>query len=72
MIFDSIRRELVVFMGQHDDRYLSDMWLYDINSSTLSEICSDFSANGGPEPSFAQRAVVDPLLQEIYVLVHAH
>lgn len=67
MIFDTIRRELMVFMGQHEDRYLADIWIYDINSSTLSEISSNFTASGGPEPCFAQRAVVDPRLQEIYV-----
>ena len=56
-------------MGQHEEQYLSDIWVYDINSSTLSEVCPNFTVNGGPEPCFAQRAVVDPRLQEIYVSV---
>jgi len=68
MVYDSLKRKLVMFAGQQEsNRYLNDMWEYDLHRQTLIELTSNFTAAGGPEPCFAQRAVIDPELQEIYI-----
>lgn len=70
MVLDSISRKLYIFAGQRDDKYLSDMYAYDLVTQTATEIYSNFSSTdngGGPYPCFTQRAVIDPELHEIYV-----
>ncbi|KAG9309268.1 Muskelin N-terminus-domain-containing protein [Chiua virens] len=67
MVLDPHTHTLFIFAGQRDDRYLSDMHVYEIASNTVSELFSNFSASGGPDACFTQRAVVDPSLKEVYV-----
>ena len=54
-------------MSDEEDDYLSDMWEYDLNTRALTELFPNVTAVGGPEPCFAQRAVIDPALKEIYM-----
>ncbi|OJA09261.1 hypothetical protein AZE42_02024 [Rhizopogon vesiculosus] len=67
MVLDPISHTLFIFAGQRDDKYLSDMYTYDILSNTFTELFSNSSASGGPDPCFTQRAIIDPRLKEIYV-----
>ncbi|KAH7910095.1 Muskelin N-terminus-domain-containing protein, partial [Hygrophoropsis aurantiaca] len=67
MVLDSASRTLFIFAGQREDRYLADMYAYDIETNTVTELFSNFSAAGGPDSCFTQRAVVDVELREIYV-----
>ena len=69
MILEPTTRTLFIFAGQRDDRYLSDMYAYDISSNTTKELFSNFTASGGPNALFTQRAVIDPQLQELYMYV---
>ncbi|EJD02721.1 uncharacterized protein FOMMEDRAFT_156054 [Fomitiporia mediterranea MF3/22] len=66
MVFEPNMKKLHIFAGQKDD-YLADMWEYDIQSKTLTELFSNVSTAGGPDACFAQRAVIDPSVKEIYV-----
>lgn len=70
MVLDPLIHTLFIFAGQRDDKYLSDMYAYDIVTNTVSELFSNFSASGGPDACFTQRAVVDPKLKEVYVCVN--
>ncbi|KAG6919366.1 hypothetical protein DXG01_006915 [Tephrocybe rancida] len=67
MVLEPSTRTLYIFAGQRDDKYLCDMFAYDIATNTATELFSDFSAAGGPDSSFTQRAVIDPSLRELYV-----
>jgi len=67
MVFEPNTRNLLIFAGQRDDKYLSDMYAYHIPSGTVTELFSNFTASGGPDACFTQRAVIDPELREIYV-----
>jgi hypothetical protein len=67
MELDSKAHALYIFGGQSDDRYLSDMHVYDLNTNTATEIFSNFTASGGPLPCFTQRSAIDPIAKEIYV-----
>ncbi|KAI0063548.1 hypothetical protein BV25DRAFT_1990545 [Artomyces pyxidatus] len=68
MVFEPSDRMLFIFGGMEDgDRYLSDMYAYHIDSNTATEVFSNFTASGGPDKTFTQRAVIDPTLREIYV-----
>ena len=67
MVLDPTSKILYIFAGQREERYLSDMYCYDINAGVAKEISSDFSSAGGPDACFTQRAVIDPNLQELYV-----
>uniref|UniRef100_A0A8H7Y6Q3 Muskelin N-terminal domain-containing protein n=1 Tax=Psilocybe cubensis TaxID=181762 RepID=A0A8H7Y6Q3_PSICU len=67
MVLDSINKMLYIFAGQREDKYLSDMYTYNIRTGISTEIFSNFSAAGGPDPCFTQRAVIDPNLKEIYI-----
>jgi len=69
MVIDPITHTLFIFAGQRDKKYLSDMYAYDIASNTLTELFSNSSASGGPDPCFTQRAIIDSQLKEIYVYV---
>jgi len=70
MVLEPRSRKLYIFAGQANDKYLSDMYVYDIATNTASEVFSNFTSAGGPDACFTQRAVIDPMLQEIYVYVH--
>ncbi|KAG6880809.1 hypothetical protein C0993_004241, partial [Termitomyces sp. T159_Od127] len=67
MVLEPLTRTLYVFAGQRDEKYLCDMFAYDIATNTATELFSNFSAAGGPNSSFTQRAVIDPSLRELYV-----
>lgn len=67
MVLDSPSHTLFIFAGQRDDKYLADMYTYDIQSNTATELCSNFTTVGGPEPCFTQRAVLDKGLKEVYL-----
>ncbi|KAF8070082.1 Muskelin N-terminus-domain-containing protein [Lyophyllum atratum] len=67
MVIEPSTRTLFIFAGQRDDKYLSDMYAYDIATNTATELYSNFSASGGPDSCFSQRAVIDPNSRELYV-----
>lgn len=69
MILEPNRRQLYIFAGERDEKFLSDMYIYNIDTNTTAEVFSDFTSSGGPQPCFTQRAVADFDLQEIYVYV---
>jgi hypothetical protein len=49
------------------ERHLYDMHVFNLDTNTSTELFSNFSTSGGPDKMFAQRAVIDPTLKEIYV-----
>ncbi|KAJ3512938.1 hypothetical protein NLJ89_g3235 [Agrocybe chaxingu] len=53
---------------KHGDKYLSDLYSYDTKTNVATEIFSNFSTNGGPDAGFTQRAVIEPIGKELYVL----
>ncbi|KAF8971232.1 Muskelin N-terminus-domain-containing protein [Flammula alnicola] len=67
MVLDPVSKTLYIFAGQREDKYLSDMYTYNLNTGVATEIFSNFTAAGGPDACFTQRAVIDPELKEIYV-----
>ncbi|KIK69111.1 hypothetical protein GYMLUDRAFT_35165 [Collybiopsis luxurians FD-317 M1] len=67
MILEPNRRQIYILAGEREEKFLSDMHIYDIATNTASEVFSNFTSSGGPEPCFTQRAVLDADLQEIYV-----
>ncbi len=67
MVLDSRSQTLFIFGGQRDEKYLSDMYAFHIPTNTVTELFSNFSSAGGPDPCFTQRAVLDSDTQEIYV-----
>ncbi|KAF9264171.1 hypothetical protein L218DRAFT_979773 [Marasmius fiardii PR-910] len=67
MVLEPTSQTLFLFAGQHGEKFLSDLYAYDINTSTAKELSSNVTACGGPEPSLMQRAVINPKAQEIYV-----
>ncbi|THU94177.1 hypothetical protein K435DRAFT_966971 [Dendrothele bispora CBS 962.96] len=67
MVLEPNSRQLFIFAGQLNDKFLSDMYSYDIATDTTTEIFSNFTSAGGPGACFTQRAVIDPRLHEIYV-----
>ncbi|KAH9920145.1 Muskelin N-terminus-domain-containing protein [Fomitopsis serialis] len=67
MVLEPGTRTLLIFGGQRDDRYLSDMFAYHIPSGTVTELFPNFTTSGGPDACFTQRAVIDPELREIYL-----
>ena len=68
MLLEPIRKRLYILAGQKEE-YLSDMWEYDIRSRSMTELFLNFTSAGGPDACFAQRAVLDPELKEVYVYV---
>lgn len=71
MVLEPSSRALFIFAGQRDDKYLSDMYAFDLVTNTATELYSSFTAAGGPDACFTQRAVIDSHLREIYVYVLA-
>ncbi|KII92653.1 hypothetical protein PLICRDRAFT_480070 [Plicaturopsis crispa FD-325 SS-3] len=69
MILCTRAQTLLIFAGQRDANYLSDMHAFDLRTNTAREVCANFSTPsvGGPDACFTQRAVVDQELGEIYV-----
>ena len=67
MVFDPKQQMLLIFGGQREERYLSDMYAYHIPTNSVTELFANFTSAGGPDACFTQRAVIDPELREIYV-----
>lgn len=67
MVLDPNTRILYIFGGQRGEKYLSDMYTYNLNTSAVTELFSNFTQEGGPTACFTQRAVIDADLKEIYV-----
>lgn len=62
------RRQLWIMAGQRGDSYLGDMYTYDLVTRNVREITHDYSRGGkGPEPSFTQRAIIEPNKRQIYL-----
>jgi hypothetical protein len=70
MVFEPSSRTLFIFAGQRDDKYLSDMYAFDLSTNTATELYSNFTAAGGPDACFTQRAIIDANLKELYVYGH--
>ncbi|KAJ3217804.1 Muskelin 1, intracellular mediator containing kelch motif [Dinochytrium kinnereticum] len=68
MLLNPKTRELYIFAGQRGKEYLSDFYIYDIDSDTVHEVSRDYSKQGGPDAGFTQRATIDFQLGEFYVL----
>lgn len=69
MILDPPSSTLYIFAGQREDKYLSDMYAYNLRTNVATQLHADFTASGGPDASFTQRAVGDVNEQEVYVYV---
>jgi hypothetical protein len=70
MVFEPNENALYIFGGIEDgERHLFDMHVFSLDTNTSTQLFSNFagSASGGPDKMFAQRAVIDPTLKEIYV-----
>ena len=69
MVFDARNHRLIIFAGKKRDAFLADVYSFDVTTQEVTEVISDFSALGGPDPCFAQRAAMDPESGHIYVCV---
>ena len=69
MVLDKSSQTLLIFAGQRQDKYLSDMYAYHIPTKTVTALFANFTAFGGPDACFTQRAVIDQDLKEVYVYV---
>lgn len=68
MVFEPNENALYIFGGMEDgERHLCDMHVFNLETNTGTELFSNFALSGGPDKMFAQRAVIDPTLKEIYV-----
>ncbi|KAI0675370.1 Muskelin N-terminus-domain-containing protein [Trametes maxima] len=67
MVLDTKSQTLFIFGGQREERYLADMFAFHLPTNTVTELSSNFSSAGGPDPCFTQRAAIDCEAQEIYV-----
>ncbi|KAF8513102.1 Muskelin N-terminus-domain-containing protein [Hysterangium stoloniferum] len=68
MVFDPKRRRLIVLAGKTHNDFLPDTYIYDVDSHSVVDATPDFSAIGGPDPCFCQRAVLNPESGHVYVL----
>ncbi|KAG8903006.1 hypothetical protein FRB99_003839 [Tulasnella sp. 403] len=72
MVFDDATRTTYIFGGHKfvngQKQYMSDMWTFSLKTKEIAEVCSDCSAEGGPDPGFCQRVMLDNDLREIYFM----
>lgn len=68
MLLNPLTRELYIFAGQRNKDYLSDFYIYELDTDTVHELTPDYSKQGGPDAGFTQRATIDKSLGEFYVL----
>eukprot|EP01137_Pigoraptor_chileana_P006051 Opistho-2@49948 len=68
MLFNPEQRQLYIFAGQRNKDYLSDFYIYNVDSGVVVEMSRDSSKQGGPDAGFTQRATIDTELGEFYVL----
>lgn len=67
MVFDGRRKRLVVLSGQRGKEALSDILFFDVRSGRITDVCRDYSINGGPDAGFTQRATADFHRHEIFM-----
>ncbi|KAL5034044.1 hypothetical protein RTP6_001923 [Batrachochytrium dendrobatidis] len=68
MLLNPHTRELYIFAGQRNKEYLSDFYVYEMDTDTIREVARDYTKSGGPDAGFTQRATIDTDLGEFYVL----
>ncbi|KAI8924913.1 Muskelin N-terminus-domain-containing protein [Entophlyctis helioformis] len=68
MLLNPLTRELYIFAGQRNKDYLSDFYVYEMDTDTVHEVARDYTKLGGPDAGFTQRATIDTSLGEFYVL----
>eukprot|EP00842_Homolaphlyctis_polyrhiza_P000688 jgi/Hompol1/161/HPOL_002138-RA len=68
MLINPTTRELYIFAGQRNKDYLSDFYIYEMDTDTVHEVARDYTKLGGPDAGFTQRATIDTDLGEFYVL----
>ncbi|KAH6591184.1 hypothetical protein BASA61_005038 [Batrachochytrium salamandrivorans] len=68
MLLNPNTRELYIFAGQRNKEYLSDFYVYEMDTDTIREIARDYTKSGGPDAGFTQRATIDTDFGEFYVL----
>ena len=68
MLFHQPKRQLIIFAGQRNKDYLSDFYVYDIDSDKVVELSRDSKKEGGPYAGFTQRATLDNDAGEVFIL----
>jgi hypothetical protein len=71
MLFDPIRRAILVFGGESITAHLSDLWAFDVRTQTEKEIMHQSPLKPAPPAHgaqvFTQRAALDADAQELLV-----
>jgi len=67
MVLDHNTNKLFILGGQREEKYLSDMYAYNLDTNMVSELFSDFTTAGGPNACYISKAVIDTDFKEIYV-----
>ncbi|KAK9767545.1 hypothetical protein K7432_002597 [Basidiobolus ranarum] len=68
MLFDARERRFYIFAGQRNKDYLSDFYIYDLDTGVIHEKSRDYWKQGSFDAGSTQRATIDADLREIYVL----
>ncbi|XP_069162994.1 muskelin-like [Procambarus clarkii] len=70
MLFHSGSRQLFILAGQRNKEYLTDFFMYNIDTDTVSYISDGTRKDSSSVPAagFTQKATIDPHLNEIHVL----
>ncbi|XP_011301120.1 muskelin [Fopius arisanus] len=72
MLFNPVDRKLYISAGQRSKEYLNDFFTYEVDTNMVEHISvTDFGGQDSshtPAAGYTQRATIDPLLGEIYVL----
>jgi muskelin len=72
MVFDAKNHRLIILAGKKSETFLADIYSFDVATQEVKELLPDFSAVGGPDPCFCQRAAIDPESGHIYMYVVAY
>ena len=67
MVFEPDENALYIFGGVAANATFFDMHVFDLDTNTSTQLFSNFAVSSGPDKMFAQQAVIDPTLKEIYV-----
>ncbi|KAG7169261.1 Muskelin-like [Homarus americanus] len=69
MLFHSGSRQLFILAGQRNKEYLTDFFMYNIDTDTVSFISDGTRKDSSSVPAagFTQKATIDPHLNEIHV-----
>ncbi|XP_034941544.1 muskelin [Chelonus insularis] len=72
MLFYPLDRKLYIFAGQRSKEYLNDFFTYEVDTNKIEHISlTDFGneeSNHIPAAGYTQRATIDSMLSEMYVL----